>query len=146
MGYWVSDLTIIIEIDAKIREIPYGTGSRFTPNKGCLTGTRTAFLDFIVNWANDPASERCLVLLGQAGTGKSSIAHEIARRFDNMHRLTSSFFFLRKERAKQEARHLFTTLARDLADRYPSFKAALGNVVKDNSSLRVGTRDYETLF
>jgi hypothetical protein len=140
----VIDLRIITELDAKIREIPYGAGSRFTPDKFCLTGTRTAFLDFIINWVNDPASERCLVLFGQAGTGKSSIAHEIARRFDTMHRLTSSFIFLRKEQSKPY--HLFTTLARDLADRYPSFKTALGRVVKDNSSLRVGTRDYDTLF
>jgi hypothetical protein len=104
------------------------------------------FLDFITKWVNDPASERCLVLFGQAGTGKSSIAHEIARRFDTMHRLTSSFIFLRKEQSKPA--HLFTTLACDLADRYPSFKTALGRVVKDNSSLRrgVGTRDYDTLF
>jgi hypothetical protein len=107
-------------------------------------GTRTAFLDFVINWVNDPASDRCLVLFGQAGTGKSSIAHEIARRFDTMHRLTSSFIFLRKEQSKPY--HLFTTLARDLSDRYPSFKTALGRVVKDNSSLRVGTRDYDTLF
>jgi len=135
---------IVTEVDAKIREIPYGTGSRFTPNKGCLTGTRTAFLDFIVNWVNDPDSGRSLVLFGQAGTGKSSIAHEIARRFDKMHRLTSSFIFLRREQSKPY--HLFTTLARDLSDRYPSFKTALGKVVKDNSSLRVGTRDYDTLF
>src|SRR6266702_6679454 len=140
----VIDLIIVIETGAEIREIPYGTGSRFTPDKGCLMGTRTAFLDFIVNWVNDPASERCLVLFGQAGTGKSSLAHEIARRFDKMHRLTSSFIFLRKEQAKPY--HLFTTLARDLSDRYPSFKTALGRVVKDNSSLRVGTRDYDTLF
>ena len=139
-------LMIVTEIDAKIREIPYGTGSRFTPEKGCLPGTRMAFLDFIVDWVNDPASERCLVLFGQAGTGKSSIAHEVARRFNNMHRLTSSFIFLRKEQSKREAYHLFTTLARDLSDRYPSFKTALGRIVKDNSSLRVGTRDYETLF
>ena len=137
---------IVTEIDAKIREIPYGTGSRFTPEKGCLLGTRIAFLDFIVDWVNDPASERCLVLFGQAGTGKSSIAHEVARRFNNMHRLTSSFIFLRKEQSKREAYHLFTTLARDLSDRYPSFKTALGRIVKDKSSLRVGTRDYETLF
>ncbi|KAH9055471.1 hypothetical protein EDB87DRAFT_1551925, partial [Lactarius vividus] len=41
---------------------------------------------------------------------------------------------------------LFTTLARDLSDHYPSFKAALGNVVKDNSSLRAGACDYGTLF
>src|SRR6266702_4622544 len=96
----VIDLMTVTELDAKIREIPYGTVSRFTVDKGCLTGTRTAFLDFIVNWVNDPASERCLVLFGQAGTGKSSIAHEIARRFDKIHRLTSSFIFLRKEQSK----------------------------------------------
>jgi len=105
-----------------------------------------AFLDFIVNWVDNPDSERTLVLFGQAGTGKSSIAHEIARRFDKMHRLTSSFIFLRKEQSEGEAYHLFTTLARDLSDRYPSFKAALGRVIKDNSSLRLRTRDYPTLF
>ncbi|KAH9055461.1 hypothetical protein EDB87DRAFT_1316370 [Lactarius vividus] len=141
---WVSSQVLDADIDAKIREIPYGTGSRFAPAKGCLPGTRTAFLDFIVDWVNNPSSKRCLVLFGEAGTGKSSIAHEIARRFDNMHRLTSSFIFLRKEQSKPH--HLFTTLARDLSDRYPSFKAALGRLVKDNSSLRVGTRDYATLF
>jgi len=104
-----------------------------------------AFLDFIVNWVNGPTSERGLVLFGQAGTGKSSIAHEIAHRFDKMHRLTSSFIFLRREQSKPY--HLFTTLARDLSDRYPSFKIALGRAVKDNSSLlRVGTRDYRTVF
>src|ERR1700761_2577473 len=142
----VINLIVVKEIDAKIREIPYGTGSRFVPDRGCLAGTRTAFLDFISDWVNDPTSERCLVLFGQAGMGKSSIAHEVARRFNIMHRLTSSFIFLRKEQSKREAYHLFTTLARDLSDRYPSFKSALGRAVKDNSSLRVGTRDYETLF
>ena len=132
------NLTIITELDAKIREISYGTGLRFKTNKGCLPGTRTVFLDFITNWVNDPVSERCLVLFGLAGTGKSSIAHEITRRFDKVHRLTSSFFFSRNP----EAYHLFTTLARDLSDRYPSFNAALGRIVRDNSYLRCGTHDY----
>jgi len=93
---------------------------------------------------DNPASERCLVLFGQAGTGKSSIAHEIAHRFDKMRRLTSSIMFVRKEQPKPY--HLFTTLARDLSDRYPSFKTALGMAVKGDSSRRVGTRDYATLF
>ena len=109
-------------------------------------GTRVAFLDFIINWVDNPASERGLVLFGQAGTGKSSIAHEIARLFNKMNRLSSSFIFLRREQSVREAYHLFTTLARDLADRYPEFKIALGKVVKDNTALRVGTRDYHTLF
>ncbi len=141
-----TDLIVVVELDAKIREIPYGFGSRFSPDKGCLLGTREAFLDFIVNWVNDPTSERGLILFGQAGTGKSSIAHEIAHLFDKMHRLTSSFIFIRREQSKLEAYRFFTTLARDLADRYPSFKTALGEVVKDNTALRVGSRSYDTLF
>ena len=133
-------------VDAKIGEIAYREHSRFSPEKACLPGTRTAFLDFIVNWVNNPTSEQVLVLFGLAGMGKSSIAHEIARRFHEMHRLTSSFIFIRKEHSKAGAYHLFTNLARDLADRYPLFKAALGKVVKDDTSLRHGTRDYSTLF
>src|SRR6266403_870289 len=105
-----------------------------------------AFLEFIVNWVNDPTSERSLILFGQAGTGKSSIAHEIARLFDKMHRLTSSFIFIRTEQSKPDAYRFFTTLARDLADRYPSFKSALGEIVKDNTALRVNTRSYDALF
>jgi hypothetical protein len=107
-----------------------------------------AFLDFIINWVNDPNpnSERGLVLFGQAGTGKSSIAHEIAGLFDKMHRLTSSFIFSRSEQSERRAYHLFTTLAHHLANRYPSFKTALGKVLKDNIDLRGGTRDYRTLF
>jgi NACHT domain len=136
----------VIELAAIIREIPYGEHSRFRPDKGCLRGTRVAFLDFIINWVNNPDSERGLVLFGQAGTGKSSIAHEIARLFDKIHRLTSSIIFLRREQSEQKAYHLFTRLARDLADRYPSFKIALGEVVKDNTALRASTRDFDTLF
>jgi len=97
-----TNLMDVIELDAKIREIPYGFGSRFSPDKGCLLGTRIAFLDFIVDWVNDPTSERSLILFGQAGTGKSSIAHEIARLFDKMYRLTSSFVFIRREQSKSE--------------------------------------------
>jgi hypothetical protein len=52
---------------------------------------------------------------------------------------------LRKEGSKEDAYQLFTTLARDLSDRNPAFKHAVGRVVKDKSSLR-GTRDYRTLF
>jgi hypothetical protein len=43
-------------------------------------GTGVAFLEFIINWANNRynlASESGLVLFRQAGMGKSSIAHVI---------------------------------------------------------------------
>jgi NACHT domain len=131
-------------MSAIIRELPYKGGWRLGDKNRCLPGTREDFLEHIVNWVEDPDSERGLVLLGQAGTGKSSIAHEVARRFENKY-LGSYFAFLRKEQNKDEAYQLFTTLARDLSDRNPAFKLALGKVLKNNSSL-CRTRDYHTLF
>jgi NACHT domain len=132
------------ELGTVIRELPYKGGWRFGDEKRCLPGTREDFLDYISKWVENPESERGLVLLGQAGTGKSSIAHEIARQFENKC-LGSYFAFLQKEGSKDDAYQLFTTIVRDISDNYPAFKLALGRVVKDNSSLR-GTRDRRTLF
>jgi AAA ATPase domain len=133
------------ELDAKIRELPYKGGWGFDDDQNrCIPGTRERFLEFIIEWVEDPKSQHGLVLLGQAGTGKSSIAHEVARRFEDKC-LGCYFTFLRNEGSKDDAYKLFTTLARDLSDRYPAFKLALGKVVKDNSSLR-SSRGYRTLF
>jgi AAA ATPase domain len=131
-------------LSALIRDLPYKGGWPFGHEKRCLEGTREDFLDHIVKWVENRNSKRGLVLLGQAGTGKSSIAHEIARRFHKKC-LGSYFAFLRREGSKYDAYQLFTTLARDLSDRHPIFKRALGKVVRDDSALR-GSRDYHTLF
>jgi NACHT domain len=132
------------ELSVIVGETPFLGGWRFGDRKGCHPGTRKYFLDHIVEWIENPESERVLVLLGQAGTGKSSIAHQVARLFDKKC-LSSYVAFRRKEHSKDEAHHLFTTLARDLSDRYRPFKLALGRVVTGNSSLR-STRDYSRLF
>jgi NACHT domain len=131
-------------LDAKIRELHCKGAWRFGDEKRCLPGTREDFLDYIVNWVENHESQRVLLLLGQAGTGKSSIAHEVARRFQNKC-LGSYFAFVRKEGSKDEAYQLFTTLARNLSDRYPPFKLALGKILKNDSSLH-SIRHYRTLF
>jgi NACHT domain len=131
-------------MSAIIRELPYKGGWRFGDEKRCLPGTREDFLDHITTWVENPKSQRGLALLGQAGTGKSSIAHEVARRF-NRKGLGCYFAFLRKEQSKDEVYQLFTTLARDLSYHHPTFKLALGRILKEDPSL-CGTRDYRTLF
>jgi hypothetical protein len=95
-------------------------------------------LDYIVNWVDNPKSKHALILLSQAGMGKSLIAHETACRFEN-NRLGSYITFLQKEQSKDEAYKLFTTLACNLSDQYPVFKLTLGRVIKGNSSLH-GTK------
>jgi Cdc6-like AAA superfamily ATPase len=124
--------------------LPYAGGWPFGDEKRCLEGTRQDFLDYIFKWVENPKSECTLVILGQAGTGKSSIAHEVARMFEKTY-LGSYFAFRRGEGSKSKAYQLFTTLACDLSDHNPAFKLALGKVIKESSSLR-NTRDYRTLF
>jgi NACHT domain len=124
--------------------LPYAEVWPFGDEKRCLEGTRHDFLEYIFKWVKNPKSERTLVILGQAGTGKSSIAHEVARQFKKTC-LGSYFAFRRGEGSKGKAYQLFTTLACDLSDHNPAFKLALGKAIKENSSLR-NTRDYSTLF
>ncbi|KAI0257891.1 hypothetical protein BC834DRAFT_1046712 [Gloeopeniophorella convolvens] len=135
-------------MSAKIEQIPYPSGASFLSDKGCLAGTRTAFLNYITSWVEGPDSEstRALMLFGQAGTGKSSIAHEVAHRFREIQLLASSFMFLRGEQSKQEPHLLFTGLVRDLSDRYPAFRSSLGKAIQYDTSIRQGTKDLSMIF
>ncbi|KAI0311906.1 hypothetical protein OF83DRAFT_1020355, partial [Amylostereum chailletii] len=112
-------------------------GAGFQSDKGCHPGTRKAILEEIENWINDPDDwHRVCMILGPAGTGKSSIAHEVARRFKELQRLGSSFYFDRAKQASRRPEYLFTNMARDLADCEPCFKRALGEAISDDTDLR----------
>lgn len=60
-----------------------GTQSKLIRRKICTPGTRVGFLKGVIGWANDPSNPHTIYwLFGPAGTGKSTIAYTIARRFD----------------------------------------------------------------
>lgn len=123
----------------------YGQGTDFDPERGCLPQTRVKIIDEIIGWVNDPSSPQVLLLFGQAGTGKSSIAHEIARRFRSLDRLTTSYRFVRGEPSSHDCYRFFTTLARNLCKKYPAFRIALSTAITNNPDL-VEMRAYSTLF
>lgn len=129
------------DLNAEIKQLPYAEGAGFDPERGCLSGTRTNFINAISNWVNDPESSQVLLLFGQAGTGKSSIAHEMAHRFKAVNRLTTFFSF----EHSRSPYLFFTTLIRDLCDSYPAFKEVLKNTIKNNTSV-LNTRAYSNLF
>ncbi|KAF9032757.1 hypothetical protein BJ165DRAFT_1357680, partial [Panaeolus papilionaceus] len=147
-----------IKLDNIIQDIPYmggvscprknSSGSSSTiihADKGCLPGTQTAFLDYITNWINNPESSNVFMLFGQAGMGKSALAHEIAARLLEMNLLASSFVFRRQQQLQNQTYKLFTNIARDLADFYPPFKLALGKIAANKTS-EIHAHDYATLF
>jgi hypothetical protein len=118
--------------------MPYAGGARFSPNEGCLPGTRESVIAEICDWANQDGDDtpRIFFLNDVAGTGKSAIAHEVAQRFDTLRRLGSSYFFDRSHQAERSPNNVFSTIARDLADLDPERKASLLKVVGEQRALR----------
>ena len=106
--------------------------------KRCLDGTRTKILNEVVDWINntDPTAPRIFWLHGQAGKGKSAIAHTIAVQARNLGLLGSCFCFTRVRQAEGQHTKLFPTIARDLADRDLRLRTLLAEMVTNNHSLR----------
>ena len=106
--------------------------------KQCLDGTRIEILNEIVNWINntDTTTPRSFWLYGQAGKGKSAIAHTIALQAQNLGMLGSCFCFSRVRQHEQLHMKLFLTIACDLADRDLHLQPLLVEVTTTNHSLR----------
>ena len=85
------------------------------------------------------------MLFGQAGTGKSCIAHEVASRFLRLDCLTTFYRFIQGKPSSRECYRFFTTLAVNLCKKYPRFQTALGGLINNNREV-VEAQAYATLF
>ena len=128
-----------------LNDMPYAVGARYVKEKGCLPGTREAIIQEICDILNNPAEDapRVCLLTAVAGSGKSAIAHSIARLYDGQKRLGSSYCFVRSDATKRNPQNVFSTISRDLADHNAEFKSALWRVVKDNRALRTSVSPSE---
>src|SRR4051794_20529423 len=116
----------------------YAKGAGYDSSKECMRGTRRGIIQEIIDWVNVPDSvdvPRLCWLSGLAGTGKSAIAHTVARIFDGLWRLGSSFFF---DASIQQRRidRLFSSISVDLADLDGEWKRSLWEIVKGRKALR----------
>ncbi|KAL4081514.1 WD40-repeat-containing domain protein [Scleroderma yunnanense] len=123
--------------DINLDGMAYAAGAGLNTMKKCLDGTRTEILKEIVDWINDPDVNvpRILWLHGQAGRGKSAIAHTIAQWLKDTGGLASCFCFARDRQAERREEKMLTTITRDLADHDPTFRRALAGVFANNRSL-----------
>ncbi|KAI6003150.1 hypothetical protein EDD15DRAFT_2157457 [Pisolithus albus] len=106
--------------------------------KKCLEDTRTEILRDIITWVNDasPGVPCVLWLHGQAGRGKSAIAHTIASWFKDTGGLGSCFCFARDRQGEHREEKMLTTIARDLAGHYPVFRRALAHALAEDHTLK----------
>ncbi|KAF1923485.1 uncharacterized protein M421DRAFT_104373 [Didymella exigua CBS 183.55] len=100
----------------------------------CLPDTRVALLDEIHRWADGP-DERCIFWLsGLAGTGKSTIARTVARRYHDK-RLAASFFFSRDGGDVGHAGKFVTSIAVQLAHSVLAVRQHISDAVAERSDI-----------
>ncbi|KIJ49058.1 hypothetical protein M422DRAFT_246866 [Sphaerobolus stellatus SS14] len=115
-----------LHIDVNLNDMPFAEGARYKSGKGCIQGTRVEVLDAITQWAfEENLDSHICLLLGPAGAGKSAIAYSVARIFDDLGCLGSSFCFIHDQHIKRALGHVLgaTSLRKtdDLQDQFNHF-------------------------
>ena len=91
----------------------------------CLENTRDQVLQDICSWA-DGQNKQCVFWLnGLAGTGKSTIARTIARKYFDQGRLGASFFFTRGGGDTSHAGKFVTSISQQLANNIPPLQSSI---------------------
>ena len=124
--------------DLNLDGMEYAKGAGPDTRKKCLDGTRVEILKEIVDWINDPDVNvpRIFWLHGQAGRGKSAIAHTIALQYKDSGGLCSCFCFARDRTPERQEEKMLSTIVRDLANRDPAFRRALVRAIKEDNTLK----------
>ncbi|KAG6331908.1 hypothetical protein ID866_7178 [Astraeus odoratus] len=135
----------------EINNMAYAAGAGFDTSHKCLEDTRRETLSEIVDWLNDhrDGTSRIFWLSGQAGKGKSAIAHTIAAWVDSLGWMGSCFCFARDRQTERRHEKIFTTIAADLAGRDPLWRQTLASVIRADPSLKKSTdiaRQWEKLL
>ena len=107
----------------------------------CLENTRKETLDSIYQWVDASGYPNVLLLIGAAGTGKSTIATTIAGRYQRRRKLGCHMFFLRE---KSHPGSVLQSIAYSLAAYNQSIAESLVNQLKDSGDL--GPSNLKTRF
>ena len=124
--------------DLNLDGMAYASGAGLNTTKKCLDGTRGEILQEIVDWIHDPdvSAPRIFWLHGQAGRGKSAIAHTIALWVKDVGGLGSCFCFARDRQTDRQHEKMLLTIARDLANCDPAFRRVLAKVIGEDNTLK----------
>ena len=107
----------------------------------CLENTRKETLDSIYQWVDASGYPNVLLLIGAAGTGKSTIATTVAGRYQRRRQLGCHIFFLRE---KSHPGSVLQSIAYSLAAYNQTIAESLVNQLKDTGVL--GPSNLKTKF
>src|SRR6202030_2478273 len=151
--------------DAAGLNLPHATTAGFSCNNKlvpCLDGTRKQILDELYQWIGhdieDLSQEGVLTssdqlsvmgtrqifwINGVAGSGKTTIAYTAAKFCEGKGILAASFFCSRDNADCSNLNLVFTTIAYQMGQFCPEFKAGLADIVRSNPDVVYSTASYQ---
>jgi hypothetical protein len=128
------------ETEGMLSHLPYAIDAPFNTysrqhDPTCLPDTRVDLLRSIYTWADGKDRRFIYWLNGLAGTGKSTVARSVARKYFEDGRLGASFFFSRGGGDVGQASKFFTTIAVQLARKYPTLQRYICDALRSNTDI-----------
>jgi len=103
------------------------------PAPRCLPGTRRNVLEKIETWVRAGSKGKSIPWLhGPAGAGKSAIAQTVAEMCAGRDEVAASFFFARTVATRNALKHLFPTIAVQIALSAPEKRRRLDKILKND--------------
>jgi len=103
------------------------------PAPRCLPGTRKEVLQKIEQWAKAGSKGKNILWLhGPPGAGKSAITQTVAEICAGRGELAASFFFARTVASRNALKHLFPTIAVQIALSAPEKRRRLDSILKND--------------
>ncbi|KAJ1311863.1 hypothetical protein OPQ81_010323 [Rhizoctonia solani] len=119
-----------------LNELQLVPSARYNPEASCQEGTRECVICDILTWSeHGPATEGMLLVRGQAGIGKSSIASSVCKRLAERKLLASSFFCKRDVPNLRDPLQSINNVAHELATHCPPYGKALALAINSDQWL-----------
>lgn len=147
------------QIDS-LKEVPFLTGNciirlakfDFTAEVNCYAskrhpGTREWVFTYVNNWfLNRGSDSRVLIIIGNAGMGKSVIAAQVCRTMRHEGLLGGLHFCQHNNQRRRKPELMLQSLAKHLCDLLPGFKDILTGQLASVKEKELASMDVEELF
>ncbi|KAF5347623.1 hypothetical protein D9756_010667 [Leucocoprinus leucothites] len=123
----------------------YNSSARYPPPK-CHLGTRKEYITLITKWVLGVSDrkEPILWMRGPFGVGKSAVAQSCAEVLAPVNKLAATLFFSGSNEDRDDPRRVFTSIAYQIATKFPSFREIIDKHMVEDPAL--ATTSLSTQF
>src|SRR6266511_796612 len=119
------------QVIAKSAYRDYHDPQKHSALSGCLPGTRKEQIEEIMEWVAMPGNKKpCFVVLGPAGSGKSSLLWTIAQACKDTGSYAAGFFFSRTDSERSNSARLINTIVYQVTEAIPQLRPYVARAVE----------------